>query len=81
MAKTEKPAHDRQCQYGTIKDDEAYTIQEFSKRTGFREWALRSLRNKGLPMIKVSGRCFIRGRDFLQFLDQEAHRDGAQIAV
>jgi hypothetical protein len=81
MAKTEKAEHVGQHQYGTIKGDEAYTLQEFSRRTGFREWGLRALRNRGLPMIRVSGRCFVRGRDFLQFLDREMQKESTKSAT
>jgi hypothetical protein len=70
MDKKDKAQTGKQVPYGTIKDDETYTVQEFSRRTGYKDWALRSLRKQGLPMPNVSGRSFVRGRDFSQFLER-----------
>jgi hypothetical protein len=77
MVKTEKVETGRPAPSGTINAGEAYTVQEFGRRLGLKEWALRSLKRKGLRMIKVSGRCFVQGRDFLEFLDREAKQEGS----
>jgi hypothetical protein len=81
MGKDKLASTGQHYQQGMIQDGVVYTIQEFSRRTGFREWAIRSLRKKGLPVIRVSGRSFICGRDFLQFLDREMHRGENQSAI
>ena len=54
---------------GRIDANAVNTLQEFSRRTGCGERALRSLRRAGLPVRRVAGRCFVLGSDFLELLD------------
>ncbi len=56
---------------GVIAAAEVYTLQEFSRRTGLAERGMRRLRRLGLPVIRVAGRAFIRGSDFLSLLESQ----------
>lgn len=49
-----------------IDDQKTYTMQTFMTRVG---WG-RHARRQGLRVIRVSGRCFVRGKDFSEFLGQ-----------
>lgn len=40
----------------------------FMLATGWGRHALKHARQKGLRVVKVAGRCFIRGKDFSDFL-------------
>ena len=51
-----------------IDDQKTYPMPTFMKTVGWGRHALRQARQKGLRVIKVSGRCFVRGRDFSEFL-------------
>ena len=51
-----------------IEDQKTYPMSTFMKTVGWGRHALRQARQKGLRVIKVSGRCFVRGRDFSDFL-------------
>lgn len=51
-----------------IDDGKTYPLLTFMKATGWGRHALRQARHKGLRVVKVSGRCFVRGWDFSEFL-------------
>lgn len=51
-----------------IEDGRTYPLLSFMKATGWGRHALRQARQQGLRVVKVSGRCFVRGRDFSDFL-------------
>ena len=51
-----------------ICDHETYTLASFMKAAGWGRAALRTARDNGLRVIKISGRCFVRGRDFSEWL-------------
>ncbi len=54
---------------GEILKDASYTLSDFSKRVGLKRDALRSARRNGLKVIYQHNRAFIRGRDWLSYLD------------
>ena len=51
-----------------IEDQKTYPMQTFMKTVGWGRHALRQARQKGLRVVRVSGRCFVRGKDFSEFL-------------
>lgn len=55
-----------------INGHESYTIREFCRRIAVGQWALRNLRRRGLRVIRICGRAYIRGSDWLVFLESVA---------
>lgn len=55
-----------------IDDGQTYPLQSFMQATGWGRHALRHARQQGLRVVKVSGRCFVRGKDFSDFLGRLA---------
>jgi hypothetical protein len=59
-----------------IDDGLTYPMATFMRAAGWGRHALKQARQQGLKVVKVSGRCFVRGRDFSEFLgslsDQES---------
>ena len=59
-----------------IDDGRTYPMATFMQHVGWGRHALKQARQQGLRVAKVSGKCFIRGRDFSEFLgslsDQES---------
>lgn len=51
-----------------IEDGKTYTLDGFMSAVGWGRHALTQARRQGLRVVKVSGRCFVRGRDFSEFL-------------
>ena len=51
-----------------IDDGRTYPMSSFMLATGWGRHALRQARQQGLRVVKVSGRCFVRGKDFSDFL-------------
>ncbi len=51
-----------------IDDRQTYPMAAFLRATGWGRHALRQARSQGLRVVKVSGRCFVRGRDFSEFI-------------
>ena len=52
-----------------IDDGSTYPMAAFMRATGWGRHALKHARQQGLRVVKVGGRCFVRGRDFSEFLD------------
>ena len=62
---------------GVIESQHVYTLREFQARSGMGEAALRTARRVGLKAVRFKNRSFVRGADFLAFLDKVArNRDG-----
>jgi hypothetical protein len=59
---------------GIIDPAAVYTLAELQARTKLGTWALRSLRRRGLRVIRFGGRGFVRGADFIAAIEsaQEA---------
>lgn len=55
-----------------IDDGRTYPLSAFMQATGWGRHALKHARQQGLRVVKVSGRCFVRGRDFSEFLGKLA---------
>jgi hypothetical protein len=59
-----------------IDNGKTYPLTIFMKATGWGRHALRQARQKGLRVVRVSGRCFVRGRDFSDFLGRLGDETG-----
>ena len=57
---------------GVIEPQHVYTLAEFQQRTGMGECAMRTARRAGLKVVRFKNRSFVRGSDFLEFLDNVA---------
>lgn len=55
-----------------IRPDETYHLADFLARTRWKRWAFRSARRNGLPVLKIGNQHFVRGQDFLSYLDRAA---------
>ncbi len=54
---------------GPIDAHVIYLLSDFMKRSGLGRHAMRQARRKGLRVIRVGSRRFVRGGDFLEWLD------------
>ena len=52
-----------------------YTLADFQKITGLGKAAMRSCREKGLTVRYVSNRGFVKGADFLDFINDHAKKE------
>ncbi len=59
-----------------IHDGSTYPMAEFMRATGWGRHALKHARQQGLRVVKVSGRCFVRGKDFSEFLGSLSEDSG-----
>jgi hypothetical protein len=57
---------------GEIQRDGLYSLAEFTKRTGLKDWALRAARRAGLRVLYLHGRGFVRGADWFEYVAQVA---------
>lgn len=56
-----------------------YPLDCFQRSVGFGRFAMRQARRKGLRIIRVGGRAFVRGSDFLAFVDRIADDHGSDM--
>ena len=56
-------------QQGIISEFESYTLVEFKRRTGLKDWAVRKPQRSGFPVIRLGenggGAAFILGKDWI----------------
>jgi len=48
-----------------------YPLAEFMTRSGLGTWALRQARRAGMPVIRLHSRCWVRGSDFLEYVERQ----------
>lgn len=56
---------------GQIEPQTLYSLEEFKQVSGMGNWALRQARKAGLKMLKSGNRKFVKGQDFIDFLDSQ----------
>ena len=63
-----------------IANDRSYALPTFMRSVGWGRHAMASARRNGLRVVRVGGRCFVRGADFSEFLRvmQTAEAGGQQ---
>lgn len=54
---------------GEIEPDKLYTLDAFKKASGLKDWALRTARKAGLKMHQAGNRKFVKGQDFIDYLE------------
>ena len=57
---------------GVIRHNEAYTVPEFRRRAGLGDYAFRAVRRDGLRVIEIRKKRYVRGCDWLAFLEEAA---------
>lgn len=61
-----------------ISVSEVYPLSTFMQATGWGRHAMTQARRAGLRTMKVGGRCFVRGVDFMDFLGKLAEEKEAR---
>jgi hypothetical protein len=64
----------------SIHPDVAYPLPAFKVATGLGDKALRQARRAGLRILYLHGRGFVRGSDFLSYLDRIAEGEATHVA-
>ena len=57
-------------QSGPIEPLVVYPLAVFKQHVGYGDSTMRSARRAGLKVIRANGRFFVRGFDFVRYLDQ-----------
>lgn len=60
---------------GEISAGSTYPLPLFQRLTGLSVWALRQARRRGLKMVVVGRRKFVRGRDWMDYLETVSDSD------
>ena len=60
---------------GEIQRDGLYSLAEFTKRTGLKDWAIRAARREGFRVLYVHNRAYICGGDWIDYCMQTATAD------
>lgn len=58
-----------------IRSDHAYSLRDFSRRTGLGRNGLRTARKKGLPIRKCGRNRYVLGADWHEFLRNQPLSD------
>lgn len=61
-----------QASPGVIEAGAVYRIEEFKRRVGWGSHAMRQARRAGMKVVYTAGRAYIRGADFISYLDRLA---------
>ena len=56
---------------GVVLPQALYTLRELGSRVGLGTWGLREARGAGLKVLRFHGRGWVRGADFIAFLEQQ----------
>jgi hypothetical protein len=51
-----------------IDHNKTYSLSGFMATAGWGRMAMRTARAQGLRVVRVAGRCYVRGSDFADFL-------------
>lgn len=65
-------------QLGVISDAETYPLGKFKVLVGVGNDGMRKMKQQGLKVIRTGSRCFVRGKDFSEFLGTLAADGDAQ---
>jgi hypothetical protein len=57
-----------------IEQHAVYPLCDFQKRVGMTRHGIRSARRNGLKVHYVHGRCFVRGADWIAYLERHGTR-------
>lgn len=76
-------ASEKTANVGGIDPERVYPLQEFMRLAGMGRTAMRSARDRGLPVKYVGRTAFVCGADFVRWLDEAGavkRYSGQQIA-
>ena len=59
---------------GAIEPGAVYRLEDFLARVGWSHHAWRSARAAGMKSVRMHARCYVRGDDFMRYVDQVASR-------
>lgn len=62
---------------GPIQKDTIYPKDNLMGRLGWGDYAMRSARRSGLKVIRAGKSIFIRGEDFIDWLNKQAEQSAA----
>lgn len=65
----------------TIQSGGVYPISQFKELSGLKSYAFRNAVKKGLKTINIGRRKYVRGSDFLAFLDKQASEQETTTAL
>ncbi|WP_417391989.1 hypothetical protein [Gimesia sp.] len=65
----------------SIQSGGVYTLEQFKQLAGLQHTALRNAVKKGLKTITIGRRKYIRGSDFIAFLDKQAEAQEVATAI
>lgn len=57
---------------GTIEPAVLYKLDELKRRAGLGNWAFRTARKNGLKVRYLANRAFVKGSDFIDFVERVA---------
>jgi hypothetical protein len=57
---------------GVVSIFECYRLDEFRRRMGLGDLAFREVRRRGLRVVKIGKRVYVRGKDWMDFVDRVA---------
>jgi len=55
---------------GSIGASDLYTIDEFRRRLGLSSWSLWRAKRNGLRVYRLSGRHYVLGKDYIQYVEE-----------
>tara|TARA_R110002049_G_scaffold290065_5_gene473318 strand:+ start:199 stop:426 length:228 start_codon:yes stop_codon:yes gene_type:complete len=61
----------------SIQQGGVYPISQFKELSGLKHYAFRNAVKKGLKTISIGRRKYVRGSDFLVFLDKQSREQDA----
>jgi hypothetical protein len=62
---------------GPIQRNTVYPKDSFMSRVGWGEFAMRSARRSGLKVIRAGKGVFVRGEDFIEWLNNQTESETA----
>ena len=71
-----RPLADASAKFAPVDKDCVYALELFKAITGLKTTAIRQARRAGLKILIVGRRRFVRGSDFLEYLDRLADQPG-----
>lgn len=63
------PAAPTHCE---IRADSVYPLSDFQRLTGLGPKATRAAARRGLKIVRIGRRSYVRGQSFIEFVDRQA---------
>jgi hypothetical protein len=72
-----KTGQTKKASTGPIQRDTVYPLDSFQALSGLGDFATRMARRSGLRVIKAGKNVFVRGEDFIDWLNKQAEPSAA----